>query len=130
MAQAQYGFVYNRKFYAVTVARDTKYSEYSIGHIHIMHSIKDAIERQLEEFDLARGDEAYKFYWTRSARRYMQVTVIKNGLCLGLRLRFLQTFLRLYEIRQNGLRQSYRLRLMRKRDEKEKKRMGLVAGLE
>lgn len=131
IAQAQFSYVYNRKFYAAMIARDTRYSKYSIGHIHTMHSIRYAIGRQLEEFDFLRGDEPYKFYWTKSARRYVQVVVIKKGLCFELRLRFLRTLLRLYEIRQNGLRQSYRLRLMRKGEERERgKRMRLSKKLQ
>ena len=125
MANAQYGYVYNHKFYAVTTARDTRYAEYSIGHLHDKFLIEEMIGRQLKEFDYSRGDEPYKFYWAKSARKYIQVLIIRKGLCTGIRFKFLRVFLRLYAIRQNGLRASYRLRLMRKRQEKEKKRMGL-----
>lgn len=125
MANAKYGYVYNHKFYAVTVARDTRYSEYSIGHLHDKFLIEEMIGRQLKEFDYSRGDEPYKFYWAKSARKYMQVVIIGKGLYTGIRFKFLRVFLRLYAIRQNGLRASYRLRLMRKRQEEEKKRMGL-----
>jgi CelD/BcsL family acetyltransferase involved in cellulose biosynthesis len=125
MANAQYGYVYNCKFYAVMVARDTRYSEYSIGHLHDKFLIEEMIGKQLKEFDYSRGDEPYKFYWAKSARKYIQVSIIGKGLCTGIRFKFLRVFLRLYVIRQNGLRASYRLRLMRKRQEEEKKRMGL-----
>ena len=72
-----------------------------------MFLIKDAIKKQLHEFDFLRGDEQYKLYWTKSARRYIQVIIIKKGLCPGIRLRFLRAFLRLYEIRQYSLREIY-----------------------
>lgn len=125
MANAQYGYIYNHKFYAVMAARDTRYSEYSIGHLHDKFLIEEMIGRQLKEFDYSRGDEPYKFYWAKSARKYIQVLIIRKGLYTGIRFKFLRVFLRLYAIRQNGLRASYRLRLMRKRQEEEKKRMGL-----
>ena len=125
MANAEYGYVYNHKFYAVTTARDTRYSEYSIGHLHDKFLIEEMIGRQLKEFDYSRGDEPYKFYWAKSARKYIQVLIIRKGLYTGIRFKFLRVFLRLYAIRQNGLRASYRLRLMKKRQEEEKKRMGL-----
>ena len=125
MASAEYAFVYNRKFYGATTARDIRYSKYSIGHLHLMFLIKDAIKKHLQELDLLKGDEPYKFHWTKSARKYMQIVIIKKGLCPGLRLKLLRAFLRLYEIRQYSLREIYFIYLIKRRDKKEKKRMGL-----
>jgi CelD/BcsL family acetyltransferase involved in cellulose biosynthesis len=125
MANAEYGYIYNCKFYAVATARDTRYAEYSIGHLHDMYLIEDMIGRRLREFDYSRGDEPYKFYWTKLARKYMQVILVRRGLCTCLHLRFLRAFLRLYDILQNGLKESLRLRLMRRRGEKERKERGL-----
>jgi CelD/BcsL family acetyltransferase involved in cellulose biosynthesis len=129
VAEAQYSFVYNRKLYNLIIARDLRYSKNRVGHLHCMFLIREAIKNGLREIDFMGGGEPYKFYWTKSARRYIQIIVINRGLCPGLRLKLLGTFLRVHEIKQNGLRESYRLRLMRKKEEKEKKRMGLVVKL-
>ena len=130
MVSTEFGYIYNGKLYAATSARDPRYSKYSIGHLHHMYLTRDAIARNLREVDLLRGDEPYKFYWTKSARKYMQMVIIKKGLWTALRLRFLHAFLRLCEISKYHLGEIYHLYLRRRREEKEKKRMGLATKLE
>ncbi len=125
MASAEYGFVYGRKFYAATAARDPRYSKYSVGHLHCMFLIRETIEKGLREYDLLRGDEPYKFYWTKLARRYMQITIIRRSPCSRLRLGFVSALLRLHELRQYGLREMYYLYLIKRREKRDKKRMGL-----
>jgi len=125
VVSATYGFVYNRKLYCDIVARDDRYSKYSVGHIHHMFLIKDAIDKHLLEVDFLRGEEPYKFHWTKSVRRYMQVTAIKKGVCPGLRYKFLRVLLRFHEIRQYGLRELYPRYMTRMREERERKKMGV-----
>jgi CelD/BcsL family acetyltransferase involved in cellulose biosynthesis len=125
MALAEYSFVYDRKFYAATAARDPRYSKYSLGHLHYVYLVKGAIERGLQEFDFLKGDEPYKFYWTKLTRRCMQITIIRRSRYSRLRLGFVSALLRLNELRQYGLMEMYYLRLIRKREERERKRMGL-----
>lgn len=129
MVSTEFGYIYNGKLYAATSARDPRYSKYSIGHLHHMYLTRDAIARNLREVDLLRGDEPYKFYWTKSARKYMQVVIIKRGLWTALHLKLLRAFLRFHEIRQYSLGEIYHLYLRRRREEKEKKRMGLAKKL-
>ncbi len=124
VVSAIYGTIHNRKFYSMFNARDTRYYDYDVGHLHYMFLIEDAIERRLKEFDFLRGDEPYKFYWTKSARRYMQVLIIKKGFLPGLRLKFINVFLRLYWIRQRSLKENYSLYLLQRREEKAKKGTG------
>ena len=121
IVSAIYGFIYNGKFYATTAARDISYSKYSVGHLHYAYLIKEAISKNLREFDFLRGDEPYKFNWTKSARIYTQVIVIKNGFGSGLSLRFLHAFFRYYGLMRYSLREVYTLYLIRRR---EKKRSG------
>ena len=78
----------------MTAARDTEYSKFSIGHLHYENLIKDAISRNLREFDFQRGDEPYKFYWTKVVRVLTHVLAIKKGCGSGLRLRVLHVFFR------------------------------------
>jgi CelD/BcsL family acetyltransferase involved in cellulose biosynthesis len=125
MSAAAYGFVYNGRFYAATSARDLRYSRYRVGHLLHMFLIKDAIERGLEEFDFLQGAEPHKFHWTRSARRYQDVVIVKGGAGAGLRLKYTRAILRLCELRRYGLREMYYLRRMKKREEQERRRMGL-----
>ncbi len=120
---AEYGFVYNQKLYGFTTARDPLYSKYSIGHLHRMFLIKDAIEKGLREFDCLRGDEPYKYHWTKSARRYMRMVIVKKSWLVELRLKFLNTFLRLHEIRQFGLKEIYPRLLIRIREQRERRQM-------
>ena len=129
VASALFGCIYNQKFYAITAARNIRYSKYDVGHLHKMQVIKDAISQNLREFDFLQGDEPYKFYWTESARRYMQVIIIKRGFLPALRLRLLRIFLRLWDIRQYSPREIYRLYRIIRRERKELKRMGLLERL-
>jgi len=124
VASAEYGFIYNQKFYCAISARDVKYSEYSVGHLHQMFLIKYAIEKGLREFDFLRGDEPYKFHWTESSRRYINFVIGKKGPCSSLRLKLIRAFLRLYEIKQYSLKEIYYIYLMRKKEAKQRKKMG------
>jgi len=125
MVAAGYGFVYNQKLYKVTAARDIRYSKYNIGHLHYMYELQDAIKKQLRECDLLRGDEPYKFHWTKSARKYMQIIMLEKDFWSGLRIKSLDAFLRLYVIRQHGLREHYSFYRIRRMEKKVRKSMGL-----
>ena len=125
MASGELGYIYNGKLYGATAGRDVKYAKYSIGHLHYMFMIKDAIKRGLRELDFLKGAEPYKFYWTKSVRKYMNILVINRGVFPGLRLRLVHIFLRLWEIRQYSLKEIYFLRLLKWKEEKEIERMGL-----
>ena len=124
LGSAVFGYTYRRRFYGVTIARDLRYSKYSIGHIHIMHLLKSAIAENMKEFDFLRGVEPYKFYWTGIARRHMEVMIVKKSICSGLRLKYAHTLLRIYWIRQNGLRQSCSMYLTKRRYSRETNKMG------
>jgi CelD/BcsL family acetyltransferase involved in cellulose biosynthesis len=130
VASALFGCVYNNKFYAITEARNIRYSNYSVGHLHCMQLIKYAISRNLREFDFLQGDEPYKFYWTKSARRYMQLIIIKRGFLPALRVRLLRLFLRLWDVRQYSLMEIYTILMIRSRERKEHKKMGLLEKLD
>jgi CelD/BcsL family acetyltransferase involved in cellulose biosynthesis len=130
LVSAMYGCIFNRRLYFITSGRDVRYSEYNVGHLHMMHVIKDAVSRNLTEFDFLQGDEPYKFYWTKSARRYMRVTIIKQGFLPALRLQLLRAFLRLWDVRQYSLREICAILSIRRRERKEHKKMGLLEKLE
>jgi len=129
LVSAMYGCIFNRKLYFIAAGRDIRYSKYSVGQLHEMHVIKDAVSRNLSEFDFLQGDEPYKFYWTKSARRYMRVTIIKGGFLTALRLQLLRAFLRLWDVRQYSPREICAILFMRRRERKELKKMGLSGQL-
>jgi CelD/BcsL family acetyltransferase involved in cellulose biosynthesis len=130
LVSAAYSCIFNRNLYVIAYGRDIRYSRYSVGHLHEMHNIRDAISRNLGEFDFLQGDEPYKFYWTKSARKYMRITIIKKGFLAGLRLQLLRAFLRLWDVRQYSPREIWAILSMRRRERKEHKQMGLLYKLE
>ena len=129
-ASVKFGCIYNHKFYAITTGRNIRYLNYNVGHLHIFEAIKYAISRGLREYDFMQGDEPYKFYWTKSARRYMQVTIIKSGFLPALRLRLLRLFLRFWDVRQYSLREVYAILQIRRRERKDNEKMGLAGQLD
>jgi hypothetical protein len=60
----------------------------------------------------------------------MRVTIIKRGFLPALRLQLLRAFLRLWDVRQYRLREICAILLIRRRERKELKRMGLLERLE
>ena len=125
MVSGVYGFIYGRKFYGGTVARDPWLSKYSLGHLHYKFLIKEAIEKNLREFDFLQGDEPYKFYWTKSARRYIEVIAIRKGFCRRLRIGMVNAFLRVHQlkaIKKYSLRELYYIYRWKKSDKALKQR--------
>ncbi len=59
---------------------DPKYSEYRVGHLLFLYSIKDSIENGLREFDFMRGDESYKQQWNTLIRNNLEVRAVKRRL--------------------------------------------------
>ena len=124
-AHAKLCFIYGGKFSAVAIARDQRYSYYRLGHVHTMHSIGYAIDSRLQEFDLSRYGAVHKFQWTKSARQCLEILVVRRSILRGLRLKLIHVLVRLHEVRENGIRTSYRLRMAKKRQERLKRKMGL-----
>jgi len=90
-----------------------------------MFLLEEAIINHLREFDFLKGDEPYKFYWTKSSRKYLQVVIMGKGPCARFQINWLNIFLRLHGLRQYSLKDIYYLYLLRRKERGEKKRMGL-----
>ena len=127
MVSAEFGSIYNQKLYAFNAARDIRYLKYSVGHLHKMYLLQDAIRKQLVEFDFLKGAEPYKFYWTKSFRKYVQVIMFKKCSYASLRFGLLYALLRLDEIIQNRhtLKEVFSLYRMKRMGEKEREKMRL-----
>jgi len=120
-----FGFVYGRKFYVATTARDPRWSDYSLGHLHYKFLIKEAIENDLREFDFLQGNEIYKYYWTKSARKYIEVTAVRKGGCTRVRIWLVNKFLRLHRlkaVRKYSLKELYYIYRWQKADKRLKER--------
>jgi len=63
-----YLFYYKNSLFYYLSGFDPKYEKYSPGVILMGKIIKDAIQDGRDEFDLMRGNTAYKFNWTSNKR--------------------------------------------------------------
>jgi CelD/BcsL family acetyltransferase involved in cellulose biosynthesis len=67
-AAALYGFHYRATFYFMQAGFDPRFRKHSVGLLTMGLAIKTAIDEGMDECDLLRGDEAYKFHWARERR--------------------------------------------------------------
>ena len=63
-----FGFEYNKKLYFYKPTFDIIYLRQSPGKLLIKKLIEYAYENDFDEFDFLRGDEPYKFQWTKEYR--------------------------------------------------------------
>jgi CelD/BcsL family acetyltransferase involved in cellulose biosynthesis len=119
-----FDFIYNNKLYCATAARDVDYSRYSVGHLHHLFLTKEAINKNLSEMDTMRGDEPYKFYWAKSARRYMQIIASRRRFYSGLAFKLLRLFFRFHNVSHYNPKEIFLLYLMKRKEEKQKDQMG------
>jgi CelD/BcsL family acetyltransferase involved in cellulose biosynthesis len=59
----QIGFVKGRRFLSYIPGFDTRFEQYSPGVLHFLRLLDWAIQNGCSEFDLLRGEEAYKYQW-------------------------------------------------------------------
>ncbi|MCK5267146.1 MAG: GNAT family N-acetyltransferase [Spirochaetes bacterium] len=77
---AQYNYLYGDKIYSYSVGFDLNWKEYRVGAILQMLMIEDAISIGLSEFDFLRGNEEYKYYWTKKDRESVDIVIWKSKL--------------------------------------------------
>lgn len=70
---ALYGFSIGKKFSFYQSGMSPAWSRFSVGLVMMGCAIKEAIHSGHEEFDFLRGEESYKFQWTRRARQTLTV---------------------------------------------------------
>jgi CelD/BcsL family acetyltransferase involved in cellulose biosynthesis len=62
------------------------FSRFSPGMLLLVHAIRESIEAGAETFDFLRGDEPYKYYYSRSCRKDFQIripTTVSGFLAVG-----------------------------------------------
>ena len=79
-AAGLYCFEYNHKMFAAIIGFDPNYSKYSVGNLLFLKVIQRCIEKKLTEFDFMKGDEPYKFGWTKKYRRNLNIRFINKRL--------------------------------------------------
>jgi CelD/BcsL family acetyltransferase involved in cellulose biosynthesis len=76
----QYGYDFNGIRYFYLPGMDPAFRDYRLGTIMIIEQIKDAIKQGLMEFDFMRGEESYKYHFTGTQRRNIEVFFSKDRL--------------------------------------------------
>ncbi|MEM1582425.1 MAG: GNAT family N-acetyltransferase [Candidatus Bathyarchaeia archaeon] len=76
----QYTFEYGDKIYYYLGGLDPNFSRYSIGNLTIMFLLERGIQKGFKEYDMMRGNEPYKLFWTRNFRRNFEIRLVKNGM--------------------------------------------------
>ena len=66
---AVYSFRYRDVVYFYQTGYDPAWAKYGPGSAIVAHSIRSSIEEGAHEFDFLRGNEPYKFQWTRQVRK-------------------------------------------------------------
>jgi len=75
---ALYCYEYNQKMYAVLHGFDPDYSRYGIGNLVHQKIMEKCIMNRIKEFDFLKGDEPYKFNWTRNYRRNLNLRMVNK----------------------------------------------------
>jgi hypothetical protein len=66
-------------------AFDPAFESLSLGHVHLMYTMKYLIERGYEVFDFSKGEDAYKSRWeTDRSWNYSYLICLRPGLRLSL----------------------------------------------
>jgi|SRR5208337_1676986 len=73
-----YMFRYNKRDYYYQSGFDPDWDSYSPGTLLFYHSIKNAHDTGIEEYDFLQGDENYKSKWTERFRYCSKLRIINN----------------------------------------------------
>jgi len=128
IAYVEFNYELAGKLYSATAARNIKFAEYGVGHIHQMYLIKYAINNNLTEIDLLKGDEPYKLYWAKSARKYHELLFKKRNHRMLFPSSLLFRYFRFCEILQQKytVRELYSLYMRKRKEQKEKRNNTLI----
>ena len=80
----QYGYTYNNTRYSYLRGWDPEFKKYGVANILLMHLVGEAIKSGVREYDFLRGNESYKFDFTKDKRDSVRFVISKNPLTLKL----------------------------------------------
>jgi CelD/BcsL family acetyltransferase involved in cellulose biosynthesis len=83
---AFYCFQLGRRVYYYLSGFDVAFAKYSLGNVLMAQAIETAITDGAREFDLLRGDEAYKFAWKAEERQTLRLILGRPALRSSLAL--------------------------------------------
>jgi len=72
-----YGFSYDNRFYWYTPTFNPDFQKYSPGKLLLARVIKSSLGKGVKVFDLLRGGERYKFFWTDKKIDLYKFVIIK-----------------------------------------------------
>ena len=107
----EWGFDYDRTYWSMTFSFDLDYSRYSVGRIHSMYLIQDAINNGQRKFDMLKGTEEYKSHYAKNKASNMLITLSRNSLKGKLRLISLNILIKFDNMRTRSFRENLDLLL-------------------
>jgi len=78
-AASVYGFIYSGKYYFYQTGYDPAFGRFSPGIMCLEHSLENALEEGVSEFDFLHGTEGYKFIYARQMRDLVRYTCTPPG---------------------------------------------------
>jgi hypothetical protein len=100
---SQYAFEYNQKLHSSLSGFDPFYSSYSVGSLLILKIIERCMKTKIKEYDLMKGNERYKFSWTKTYRENVFIEFTNNKL-----------YSHLVDVGIEGARKSQLVKVLRK----------------
>jgi len=79
LASAMYGFEYHERFYAYLVGWNPDYYQYSIGNLMTMMLLEKLTDQGFNEFDFMKGNEPWKFQWTDTFRKNVEIRLVRRN---------------------------------------------------
>ena len=79
-----FGFRFGCKYYYYCTGFRERYRSLSVGSVITQHVLQDAFDRGLREFDMMRGDEAYKELWTTDMRHNYELVLFRSAVSSAL----------------------------------------------
>jgi len=79
-----YCFEYKQKMLGCLSGFDPDYFKYSVGNLIIAKVVEKCIQRKIEEFDFLKGNEPYKFKYTATYRRNLNIRFVNKRITSNL----------------------------------------------
>ncbi len=75
------GFLFQGRYYYWNVGKNDKYDDFSPGKLLLQNMIMECFSNNtIKEFDFLRGEEEYKYRWTKMERKNYRVHIRNNTL--------------------------------------------------
>ena len=75
---ALHGYEFNQKMYCALAGFDPDYSQYGVSNLLMQKLLEKCIANRIVEVDFLTGDERYKFSWTKTYRRNLNLKILSG----------------------------------------------------